>query len=135
MTKARRQVRINYITVNDRFIDTVYRQIEDILKWENAHQHFIRKAFDYHGMREGEGEIMFLADCVVAQSFLQSSSMVEVSPNGNPSSLALSNRRMIFPLLVLGSVGRNSISRGEAALESLFLTNFWISCFNSSDSS
>ncbi len=42
-------------------------------------------------------------------------SSVEVSPSGSPSSRALSSRRMILPLRVRGSVGRNAISFGATA--------------------
>src|SRR5690606_7801381 len=42
-------------------------------------------------------------------------SSVEVSPRGRPSSCALSRRRMILPLLVLGRSSRNASSRGATA--------------------
>ena len=40
-------------------------------------------------------------------------SRVEISPSGNPSSRALSNRRMILPLRVFGRLRRKAISRGS----------------------
>ena len=47
------------------------------------------------------------------------SSRVEVSPSGRPSSRALSRRRIILPLRVLGRLSMKSISRGAMPEESL----------------
>ena len=45
-------------------------------------------------------------------------SSVEMSPSGRPSSRALSSRRMIFPLRVLGRFGSNAISLGATTAPS-----------------
>ena len=61
------------------------------------------------------------------------SSKVEVSPSGSPSSLAFRSLLIIFPDLVLGSPGINSIFLGQATAWSFFLVNFLMSLINSSD--
>src|SRR6266540_3814622 len=57
------------------------------------------------------------------RSHYRYSSTVDVSPTGNPSSCALSNRRMIFPLRVRGSLSLNSISFGATTAPSLVRAN------------
>src|SRR5581483_1363118 len=51
-------------------------------------------------------------DDAVSGDAAGSVSRVERSPSGNPSSRALSRRRMILPLRVFGTLGRKSISLG-----------------------
>ncbi len=66
-----------------------------------------------------------------SQVFPQSS-IVDKSPVGRSSSHAFRTRRMIFPLRVLGSLSRNSISRGAACAARPFLTKLRISSLSSS---
>src|ERR1051325_11940279 len=69
-------------------------------------------------------------DLVTHRSSLSS---VDRSPSGKPSSRALSNRRMIFPLRVFGRFARKSISFGATAAPSFRRAWPWSSLRRSSE--
>src|SRR5690606_3713162 len=68
---------------------------------------FLLEAPDAHHLPQQSARVVALGRHV--------DSSVDVSPSGSPSSRALSRRRMILPLRVLGRFGTKSISLGATA--------------------